>query len=127
MPADLSSTKKRATVEQYGVDVGIAAWEIDFFGRIRSLEQAALEEFLATEQARRSAQILLVSGVANTYLTLAADLENLQLAQTTLQGQQGALELVKRRSDRSASRGPNPDIDRLASAGMSHPHHGSAT
>ena len=67
------------------------SWEIDFFGRIRSLKDQALEEYLATEQARRSAQILLVSSVANAYLTLAADRENLTLAETTLADPAGRL------------------------------------
>lgn len=99
LPADLSSTGSRQTVERYDANLGVAAWEIDFFGRIRSLKDRALEEYLATEQARRSAQILLVSSVAHTYLTLAADRENLNLAQTTLQAQQDAYDLVKRRFD----------------------------
>ncbi len=80
VPADLSDTRRAMTVEQYSVDLGILSWEIDFFGRIRSLKDRALEEYLATEEARRSAQILMVSGVANAYLTLAADRENLKLA-----------------------------------------------
>ncbi len=91
VPADLSTTRERMTVEQYSVDLGIISWEIDFFGRIRSLKDRALEEYLATEQARRSAQILLVSAVANAYLTLAADRENLKLAETTLETQQTRL------------------------------------
>ena len=74
--------------ERYDVNLGVASWEIDFFGRIRSLKDRALEEYLATEQARRSAQILLVSSVANAYLALAADRENLSLAETTLEAQQ---------------------------------------
>ena len=69
-----------------------ASWEIDFFGRIRSLKESALEQYLATEQARRSAQILLVSEVANAYLTLAADRESLKLAESTLETQQGRLQ-----------------------------------
>jgi multidrug efflux system outer membrane protein len=99
LPADLSSTGHRQTLERYDANLGVAAWEIDFFGRIRSLKARALEEYLATEQARRGAQILLVSSVAHTYLTLAADRENLKLAQTTLQAQQDAYDLVKRRFD----------------------------
>ncbi len=99
LPADLSPTGKRATVKQYSVDLGILSWELDFFGRIRSLEQRALEEYLATEQGRRSAQILLVSSVANAYLVLAADREGLALAETTLEAQRGAYNLVKRRHD----------------------------
>lgn len=85
------------TIEQYSVNLGISSWEIDFFGRIRSLSQKALEEYFATEQARCSAQILLVSEVANAYLTLAADRENLKLAQSTLESQQAAYHLIQRR------------------------------
>jgi outer membrane protein, multidrug efflux system len=97
VPADLSSSGNRQTVERYDANLGVASWEIDFFGRIRSLKDRALEEYLATEQARRSAQILLVSSVANAYLALAADGENLQLSETTLTAQQAAYDLVKRR------------------------------
>lgn len=97
VPADLSSSGSRQTVERYDANLGVASWEIDFFGRIRSLKDRALEEYLATEQARRSAQIVLVSSVAQAYLALAADRENLTLAETTLTAQQAAYDLVKRR------------------------------
>ena len=86
-------------MEQYDANVGVASWEIEFFGRIRSLKNRALEEYLATQQARRSAQILLVSSVANAYLALAADRENLKLAETTLDAQKGSYALIKRRHD----------------------------
>lgn len=99
VPADLSSTGTRQTVEAYSANLGVASWEIDFFGRIRSFKDRALEEYLATEQARRSAQILLVSTVANAYLALAADRENLRLSETTLKAQQAAYDLVKHRHD----------------------------
>jgi len=107
VPADLSATGKSMVSEQYGANLGLTAWEIDFFGRIRSLADRALEEYLATEQARRSAQVLLVSEVANAYLTLAADRETLKLAKTTLESQQAAYDLVKRRLDR----GLVPELD----------------
>ena len=97
VPADLSGTGKAVTREQYNVDLGIVAWEIDFFGRIRSLEEQALEQYLATEQARRSAQVLLISEVARAYLVLAADLENLKVSRTTFETQKNAYFLVKRR------------------------------
>ena len=100
VPADLSSTESSHTAEQYSVSLGIYSWEIDFFGRIRSLKERALEEYLATEEARRSAQILLVSEVSNVYLTLAADREALQLARSTLETQQAAYELIRRRYEK---------------------------
>jgi multidrug efflux system outer membrane protein len=85
------------TLQEFSVNLGISSWELDFFGRIRSLKEKALEEFFASEQARRSAQILLVSEVANAYLTLAADRENLKLAEYTLKTQQAAYNLINRR------------------------------
>jgi len=97
MPADLSDTGKSMTTERYDVTLGISSWEIDFFGRIRSLKDRSLEEYLATEQARRSAQILLVSAVANAYLTLTADRENLKLAEFTLETQKATYNLIRRR------------------------------
>ena len=96
VPADLSTTGESMTMEQYGVNLGIAAWEIDFFGRIRSLKEQALEDYLATEEARRSAQIALVAEAARVYLTLAADRENLKLAQSTLETQRGVYDLIRR-------------------------------
>ena len=95
--AKISGGTGLVTIEEYGANLGVSSWEIDFFGRIRSLGDRALEEFFATEQARRSAQIVLVSEVANAYLTLAADRENLKLAQSTLETQQAAFNLIRRR------------------------------
>jgi len=99
VPADLSLFGSSGTVSEYNVNLGISSWEIDFFGRIRSLKDKALEEYLATEQGRRGAQILLVSGVANAYLALAADRESLKLAQSTLGSQKAAYDLIRRRYD----------------------------
>ncbi|MCD6304666.1 MAG: efflux transporter outer membrane subunit [Deltaproteobacteria bacterium] len=97
VPADLSTTGKSITMEEYSVNLGIASWELDFFGRIRSLKDRALEEYLATEEARRSAQVALVAEVARAYLTLAADRSNLKLARSTLETQQASYRLIKRR------------------------------
>ncbi len=94
--SDFTRPGEPRTTKQYSVNLGIASWEIDFFGRIRSLKEQALQEYLATEQARRSAQILLVSEVARVYLTLAADQGNLNLAQSTLETQQSAYALIQR-------------------------------
>jgi len=97
MPADISGTGHRMTVEEYRVNLGISSWELDFFGRIRSLKKKALEEYLATEQARRSAQISLVAEVAGAYLSLAADRESLKLTESTLDAQQASYDLIRRR------------------------------
>jgi len=94
--ADLIRPGDPRTIEQYSVNMGIAAWEIDFFGRIRSLKDQALEEYLATEQARRSVQVALMAEVARAYLTLAADRENLKLARFTLKTQQDSYDLIQK-------------------------------
>jgi len=99
VPADLSITGKSMTAEKYGVNLGISSWEIDFFGRIRSLKDRALQEYLATEQTRRAAQISLVSEIARVYLTLAADRETLKLARSTLETRQVAYALIHRSYD----------------------------
>lgn len=97
VPGTVNGDGRSYSVKQYRAEIGVTAWEIDFFGRIRSFEQRALEEYFATDQARRGAQILLISEIANAYLTLAADREGLMLAQSTLEAQQTAFELIRKR------------------------------
>ena len=96
-PADISSSGSATTREQYRVDFGISSWEIDFFGRIRSLGERALEEYMATDQARRSTQILLISEAARAWFILAADSENLKLSRSTLEAQQASYDLIQKR------------------------------
>lgn len=96
---DTSGFGQALTLEQYDVNLGVSAWEIDFFGRLRSLKDQALEEFLATEEARRGLQSTLISDVARSYLTLAADQERLQLARETLKSHQATFDLTRSRFD----------------------------
>jgi multidrug efflux system outer membrane protein len=97
LPPDISGTGKAQTIEHYNVGLGISFWEIDFFGRIHNLKEKALEEFLATEQGHRSAQISLVGEVAKGYLLLAADQELLELAKQTLKSYEETYDLTRRR------------------------------
>ncbi len=101
LPADLnrgnSDGNGDATISrQYSATIGFSVWELDFFGRLRSLNEQALELYLGTEEARRSAQISLVAEVANAWLTLAADRERLALARNTYQTRQESYELTRR-------------------------------
>jgi multidrug efflux system outer membrane protein len=98
LPRTASGAAEDETIAQFRVGFA-ASWELDLFGRIRSLQTAALERYLATEQARSAAQISLVSAVANTYLLLAADRENLRLAQVTLDAQQSSFDLIRQSRD----------------------------
>ena len=103
VPADVSGAGKAVTVHQYSVDLGFSAYELDFFGRVKSLKDKALEEFFATVEARRSVQISLISEVASNYLALAADKEHLKIAKDTFENQQAAYNLIKRRFEAGAS------------------------
>ncbi len=87
IPASLSSTGSAMIARQYSLNVGFSAYELDFFGRVRSLKDKALEQYLATEQAKSSTQISLVSEVAGAWLMLAADKERLRIAKETLVAQ----------------------------------------
>ena len=99
VPENLAGKDNPETVAIYTVGLGTASWELDLFGRIRSLRSRALEQYLATEQARTATQISLIAAVANTYLALAADREDLKLAQETLAAQQASYELILRTTE----------------------------
>ena len=95
VPGDLSDDGRTRYVEENSVNFGISSWEIDFFGRIASLKNQALESYLATEEARRSVRIALIAGVARGYLTLAADTEALGIARATLMAQEETYRMMQ--------------------------------
>lgn len=95
LPAAIPSSRF-APKEQYAANVGITSWELDFFGRIRSLSEQALQQYFATEQARRSAHLALVAQVAVAYFDERAAFEQLQLARKTLETVQASYELTRR-------------------------------
>lgn len=77
----------------YRATVGFSAYELDLFGRIRNLNQQALQTFYANEDNRHSTQISLIAEVATAWLTLAADKQRLAIAQQTLQSQQATYDI----------------------------------
>jgi multidrug efflux system outer membrane protein len=81
-------------IEIYQANVGLSAFEIDLFGRIRNLTQAALEQYFATEEAQRATQVTLIGEVASAYVTLAADQDRLRLARDTLKSFAESLRLT---------------------------------
>lgn len=96
LPGDLSGTGDANTSGQYSATVGVNAWELDFFGRLRSLNEQALEQYFASTEAQRSTQISLVASVANAYLTLQADQQQLQLTKDTLETYRQSYALTER-------------------------------
>ncbi|MGQ7815218.1 AdeC/AdeK/OprM family multidrug efflux complex outer membrane factor [Metapseudomonas furukawaii] len=99
LPGSLSSSGEATTSGQYSATLGVNAWELDFFGRLRSLSQEALEQYFATEQARRSTQISLVAAVATAYLDWQADQALLQLTRDTLKTYEESYALTQRSFD----------------------------
>lgn len=83
----------------YVAGLSLASFELDFFGRVKSLSDAALSLYLASEEARRSAQIALIAAVANAYYSLLADNEQLALAKRTSLTRESSLRLTKLKFD----------------------------
>jgi multidrug efflux system outer membrane protein len=91
------------TASVYTAGFAVSAYELDFFGRVRSLGQAALAQYLSTEEAGKTAQISLVSAVANTYLSMLADDELLEVTRRTLATREESLKLTKLKFDNGAA------------------------
>ncbi|HBO77481.1 MAG TPA: RND transporter, partial [Cupriavidus sp.] len=104
---DLRAPGQDAVINSWTAGVGFSAFELDVFGRVRSLKHEALEQYLAIEEVRRSAQISLVAEVASAYLTWQADQELLRLSKETLKVQQDAALMISR----SKSAGGMAEID----------------
>ncbi len=98
-PADLSMTGTEYTSEDYDAHVGVTAWEIDLFGRVRSEKNQALQQYLASEEGRRGAELSLVTAVCQSWLALAATREQRALADSTLQAQRGIFEMMAQTYD----------------------------
>ncbi|CAN5200239.1 AdeC/AdeK/OprM family multidrug efflux complex outer membrane factor [soil metagenome] len=81
----------------YSVDVGFSSYELDLFGRVRSLSKEALEQYFATEEARRATRVSLIAEVATDYLTLAADLQRMATERETLKAEEATLKITNDR------------------------------
>ena len=99
VPERASQTGEAGITSSYSATVGISAYELDLFGRVRSLSEEALQQYFATEEGRRSTQISLVASVANAYLTWQADKELRKLTQDTLGAFEESLKLTARSNE----------------------------
>lgn len=96
---DVTSDEGDLTTGKYSLKAGVTAYELDFFGRVRSLRAQALQNYLASQEARRSVQIALIAQVGIQYLTERALQEQLVQTHATLQSVQDYYELIKRSYD----------------------------
>jgi multidrug efflux system outer membrane protein len=90
-------------VNTYSVGLAVTSYEFDFFGRVRSLSQAALAQYLATDESRKTVQIALIASVANGYLNLLADDELLRVTRDTLVTREESFKLTKLKFDNGAA------------------------
>lgn len=102
----LAATAQRAPAattgdltNSFSVGFAVTSWEIDFFGRIASLKEQALAQYLATEEGQQAAQSSLIAAVAQAWLALQADAELLDISQRTLQTREESIRLAKMRLD----------------------------
>jgi multidrug efflux system outer membrane protein len=102
-PASLSANGQEGVSSSYQVGLSLASFELDFLGRVRSLNDAALSLYLASDEARQAAQISLIAEVAKAALAERAFAEQQDLAQKTLDGREAAYKLAKQRFDVGAS------------------------
>lgn len=97
VPEDLRAPGMPGVQSSYQAGVGLASFEIDLFGRVRDLSEAALQEYLATEEAARSARISLVAEVIQAYLTRDGAQQRYLLATKTQEARAASLKLVEQR------------------------------
>ncbi|MGI6656137.1 MAG: efflux transporter outer membrane subunit [Desulfobulbus sp.] len=102
-PESLSPTGKAETGSVYEVAVGVAGWELDFWGRVRSLEKAALEQYLASEAAQRAFTVSLLAEVANTWLTQREYDRRIELARQSIATREESLRIFTRRFELGAA------------------------
>jgi outer membrane protein, multidrug efflux system len=91
------TTGNSGSTTQYSVNVGASAFEVDLFGRIRNLSNAALNTYFATESAARAVRLTLVADIADAYLTLATDRTLLAIAQETVRSAERSVTLTRAR------------------------------
>lgn len=96
---DTMSNQGRGPSTSYNVGLGVTAYELDFWGRVRSLRDNALDNFLATQSARDATQIALIGQVSQAWLSYSFANANLKLAEQTLKAQLESYNLNKKRFD----------------------------
>jgi multidrug efflux system outer membrane protein len=102
-PGFLNATGQSMVGERNDAGVGISSFELDYLGRVKSLSDAALANYLATDEARQSAQISLVSEVAKAYFTERAFAEQYGLAQRSYEARKRTYDLTRQRMEVGAS------------------------
>ena len=113
-PADLTGFGTARTTSRYGASLGVTAFELDFWGRVAALNEAARAQYLASDEAAKSFRIGLIGDVASTWLQLTEFDEQIRLASETLKTREESLDLTRKRRDAGLA----TDLDVLAAEGL---------
>lgn len=99
VPGDLNVSGRSVVASEYQAYAGVSSWELDLWGRVRSLKEAALQEYLATEEAQRAARITLIAAVAQAYLGLWELDARIALAGQTVASREESYRIFRRRNE----------------------------
>lgn len=113
IPASVSATGSASRSNRVDVNASLVSFELDFWGRVSSLNASAKASYLATESAQRAFRLSLIADVANAYLSVLELRERTQLTVETLQGRESIRQLISRRRDAGISN----DLDYLQAEG----------
>jgi multidrug efflux system outer membrane protein len=113
-PEDLTGTGQTRTSSRYDAGVGVTAFELDFWGRVAALNEAARAQYLASEEAAKSFRVSLVGDVASTWFQLNELVERERLANETLKSREESRDLIRKRQDA----GLGTDLDLLAAESL---------
>ncbi|MDA8128183.1 MAG: efflux transporter outer membrane subunit [Betaproteobacteria bacterium] len=113
-PADLTGLGTARTASRYDVGLGVTAFELDFWGRVAALSEAARAQYLASDEAARSFRVSLIGDVAGTWYQLTALAEQAKLAEDTLKTREDSLDLIRKRREAGLA----TDLDVLAAESL---------
>lgn len=102
-PASTSGMGRDVTSHTYSANAAMASYELDLFGRIRNLNEQALQSYFQTQAAQRTAQMTVITEIAQTWLSLGASKDLLKLAQETYDSQSESLKLIQQSYELGAS------------------------
>ncbi|EHD20815.1 MULTISPECIES: efflux transporter outer membrane subunit [Brenneria] len=106
LTSDSSSNNNSTAISQsYGANLALSAFELDLFGKARSLSAAALESYLSTEAAAKSTRLTLIADTATAYIALATARSDLQLSRETMQSARHSLEVTRNRQRNGVASG----------------------
>jgi multidrug efflux system outer membrane protein len=103
VPGDINGTNQRITANQFTLGVGFNRWEIDFWGRVQNLNEAALESYWASQATQKASTLSLIAQVSQGYLLLVESDERLALAKRAVISRQESLRIMRRRFEEGAT------------------------